>query len=60
MRWQGALAVEREHDHMQPSLLRASTCLQTLIAGISTRAPLLALGIEVPAPQLLGEPFWPS
>jgi hypothetical protein len=27
-------------------LLRASTCLQTLIAGISTRAPLLALGIR--------------
>ena len=57
MRWQGALAVEREHDHMQPSLLRTSTCLQTLIAGISTRTPLLALGTEVPAPQSLGEVF---
>ena len=44
MRWQGARAVEREHDHMQPLLLRARTHL---------------LKLEPPTTPL-GRRFWTS
>ena len=46
--WQGARAVEWEHDHMQPLLQRAPAL--TLVRRSSAPEPPLALGVDFPEP----------
>ena len=46
--WQGARAVEWEHDHMQPLLQRAPAL--TLVTRSSAPEPPLALGVNFPEP----------